>query len=89
MAYWLMVAGLNAARFHRSGGNHVINRGFVAALILLGGVLAGLPALLALAIGIAGAAWAALPMQWDRAIGAAGIAFGAGIACWAVGVSLG
>jgi hypothetical protein len=89
VAYWFVVAGVSAAHWYRSGGNHLVNRGFVAGLILLGGLLAGVPALVALGIGIAGAVWAAMPMQWDRAIGAAGIAFGAGVACWAVGVSLG
>ena len=89
MAHGLLVAGLIAAHWYRAGGCHLVNRGIVAGLILLGGMLAGVPALLAIGLGLAGAGWAAVPMQWDRASAAAGIAFGAGVTCWAVDVSLG
>ncbi len=88
MAYWVVVAGLVAGDWYRFGGQHIANRTAIAALILMGAWLLGVPLLWGLLLGIAGWVQAAIPMQWHRATSTAGLTAGAGIMAWALGLSL-
>lgn len=86
--YWVFVAALATTDWYASGGNNHVNRLITALLIMAGMTLMGVPAALALMLGVAGAVWAATPFEWPRPIVAAGLSFGGGVVCWSLGVSV-